>query len=300
MPLGPSPLYFKSNKMPELPSYTIPGSFPLGNTPPPLSKRSMSVVNETVQHEMQAKFISNQLVNRKTRYQHEILYQLEALCYILIFYQLVKYCHYACLLPFLCHIIVLLGLNPKIVLSSSSRTILDLMFEDADAETRRSSLERTLPEYSSMMYIKTLFVLIYHTLFITIWGVSLVNREKLPTIQYGTWWFISFIGENVPDIPPDASTWSKVVQLGLFQLLFVDLLILFIQVILFQCVYCQTSLLNLGGRSVDEPEACVIRGLDLSSGVQGDDSLSEDQQGVFTALIVRLYENFEILGMIRR
>ncbi|CCG22725.1 hypothetical protein CORT_0B10210 [Candida orthopsilosis Co 90-125] len=285
--------------MPESPSYNIPGAFPLDSSTPFTNKRLMSVVNETVQHQMEAKFISNQLVTRKTKYQHEILYQLEALCYILIFYQLVKYCHYACLIPFLSHILVLLALNPRIITSSNSRTVLDILFEDADADTRRSTLERKLPDYSYMMYAKTLFVLLYHTLFITTWGVSLVNREKLSTIQYGTWWFISFIGENVPDISPDASTWSKIVELGLFQLLFVDLLILFIQLVLFQCIYYQSSLLGLSGRSINEAEVCVIRGSELNTGVQGDESLDGDQSGVFTALVVQLYENFEISGMFR-
>lgn len=285
--------------MPELPSYNIPGAFPLDSSIPFTNKRLMSVVNETVQHQMETKFISNQLVTRKTKYQHEILYQLEALCYILIFYQLVKYCHYACLIPFLSHILVLLALNPRIITSSNSRTVLDILFEDADADTRRSTLERKLPEYSYMMYVKTLFVLLYHTLFVTTWGVSLVNREKLSTIQYGTWWFISFIGESVPDISPNASTWSKIVELGLFQLLFVDLLILFIQLVLFQCIYYQSSILGLSGRSINEAEVCVIRGSELNTGVQGDESLDGDQLGVFTALVVQLYENFEILGMFR-
>lgn len=286
--------------MSHLLSFNIPGAFPLASSDPLPNKRSMSIVNETVQHQIESKFISNQLVNRKTKYQHEILYQLEALCYILIFYQFIKYCHYACLIPFLSHIIVLLALNPRIITSSNSRTVLDILFENADAETRRNTLERTLPEYSYMMYVKTLFVVVYHTLFISIWGVSLVNREKLPTIEYGTWWFVSFIGENVPYISPNASAWSKIIELGLFQLLFVDLLILFIQLILFQCIYYQSSLMALGGRSINEPEVCVIRGSESNTGVQGDTSLNENQMGILTVLAVRLYENFEILGMFRR
>lgn len=166
--------------MSHLLSFNIPGAFPLASSDPLPNKRSMSIVNETVQHQIESKFISNQLVNRKTKYQHEILYQLEALCYILIFYQFIKYCHYACLIPFLSHIIVLLALNPRIITSSNSRTVLDILFENADAETRRNTLERTLPEYSYMMYVKTLFVVVYHTLFISIWG-SLFSESRKAT-----------------------------------------------------------------------------------------------------------------------
>ncbi|KAI5966232.1 uncharacterized protein KGF55_000541 [Candida pseudojiufengensis] len=283
-------------------SYTMPGSFDSNITQQSntlLGKKAgaTEIVSENLQQELQQKFISSNIIHKKTKFQHDLLQNLSSLCYILIFYQFSKYCHLACLIPFILNIVPLLGLNPKILLSGN-QSILEIVFENEEnAEERLNYLKSRLPKLCYMLYIKTIFVILYHVIFICTWVVSLVDEDKLSKLEYGTWWFVSFIGESTPDLNQSDSFWLKILKLGLMQIVIIDLVVLFIQLILFQSVFHQSSL--LGGRRIEEDEAFLIRSANSSAnGVQADDSLIEDDDGIVLALIIRLYDTFDLKNML--
>ncbi|KAI3405349.2 hypothetical protein KGF56_001846 [Candida oxycetoniae] len=253
---------------------------------------AMQVASEVVESEFETRFTCNRIVHRKTEDQHHIMAQLEGLCYILIFYQFSKFCYNACLIPTLCHIVQLTILNHRLVISSYANIFLQALSEDVDNESRINTLRGKIPTICNNLYFKTVFVLVYHTLFVCTWMVSLVNEEKLSQLENGTWWFISFIGEKVPVISPQASFWIKIVKLGLPQLLILDLVILFLQLILLQCIFKQSSVFR-GGRTMGDKEVYLIRSRNSGYEVQGDDSLEDYGQGVILALKVRLYETFQ-------
>ncbi|CAK9438777.1 uncharacterized protein LODBEIA_P30010 [Lodderomyces beijingensis] len=272
----------------------IPGSFPGTESPsypPGPSANSAQLASQVTEHKLESKFISNQAVYRKTKDQHDILRQLEAVCYLLIFYQFVRFCYCACIIPTLCHIVQVALVNYNLAISTDGETFLQILFEDEDAESRIDSLRSKLPRFLHSLYVKTIFVLLYHTLFVCTWMVSLVNEEKVAELSTGTWWFVSFIGEEVPRISPHESFATKIVKLGLPQLLVLDLIILFIQLVSFQCIFWQSA--TFSGRSANEKEVYLIRGKNVGVGIAGDASVEDYGHGVILALKVRLYETLK-------
>ncbi|KAI5955771.1 hypothetical protein KGF54_001273 [Candida jiufengensis] len=274
----------------------MPGSFNINNSrlPNVLSRNksvTTEVVNQNLQQELQQKFYSSNIIHKKTKYQHELLINLSSICYFLIFYQFSKYCHLACLIPFILHLIPLIGLNPQLI-TSNTQSFLDTIFENENNhEDRIQLLRQKLPKFCYMLYLKTIFVILYHILFICTWVVSLVNEEKLTSLQYGTWWFVSFFGEETPVLDKSDPFWYKVLQLGLLQIVLVDLIILFIQLILFQSIFYQSALFS--GRRIEEQEAYLIRyATNSQTSGQVDDSLIENDDGILCALVVRLYNVF--------
>lgn len=101
------------------------------------------------------------------------------------------------------------------------------------------------------MYAKTFFVGFYHGLVVT-WLVLIANDNNLAAIEHGSWWFVSFIGESTPSVLAVMPWYKKMVVLGLPQLLITDVLIMILQLVLFQCVFRQSTLTYLGRRLNDE------------------------------------------------
>ncbi|EDK43230.1 hypothetical protein LELG_01408 [Lodderomyces elongisporus NRRL YB-4239] len=255
-------------------------------------------VSRYVEDDFEFRFSSNQLIRRKTRAQHEFLAQLEGLCYILIFYQFIKFCYSACLIPTLLHVLVLAFVNYNFAIDpETGDVLLRAMFEESlDHQERIELLKRRLPRICFAVYCKTVFVMAYHILFICTWMISLVDEGQLDELETGSWWFVSFIGEEPPIIHKELGYWAKAIKLGLVQLLLLDIIILFLQLVLFQCIFKQS--LAVGARSLDEREVELIRGknIPLSLTIAGDDSNSELNglhelgEGRILALQVRLYE----------
>lgn len=96
--------------------FNLPGSFyiePNSNTIIPSGGSSTSISNNETQQKLQ--FETNQLIHQKTKNQYDLLSHLEFLSYMIIFYQFMKYCHLACLIPLILHLSLQMILNSKLI-----------------------------------------------------------------------------------------------------------------------------------------------------------------------------------------
>lgn len=279
--------------------FNLPGSFYIeSNNTIPSGGSSTAVSNNENQQKIQ--FETSQLIHTKTKDQYDLLGNLEFLSYMIIFYQFIKYCHLACLIPLLLHLSLQMILNTKLITHNEEYPqIIALLMGNNDSdddennqESRDRAYHTFIHNYCYFLYIKTIFVLIYHVLFVCAWMVSIVNSNQLEKLQHGTWWLISFIGEDIPDINSSTPYFTKLCKLGLFQLLFTDLLILFIQLSLYQGIYKQSDAFHIE-RRLDEKEVYIIRKDARSQVVVDDGSIKVDDEGIPTVLKIRLYECFE-------
>lgn len=237
----------------------IPGSFPqqeLQEPPGPVSESASKAVE---QEELEV-FAKRHDGHNKTRYQITIIKQLQSLIYILIAFQFLKYCHSACIVPVIIHASSQLLLSCGSLTFARSRAELTWLpaminainqtpgLQDWEKEKRQSTIFRRVCWY---MYAKTFFVGFYHGLVVT-WLVLIANDNNLAAIEHGSWWFVSFIGESTPSVLAVMPWYKKMVVLGLPQLLITDVLIMILQLVLFQCVFRQSTLTYLGRRLNDE------------------------------------------------
>lgn len=243
----------------------IPGSFPQNDVPEPPGVITESASKVMEQEELQV-FSFRQLGNAKSRHQVHIIKQMEALVYILVGFQFIKYCHSACIIPIILHVSAQLVLSCGSVTMSRSRadqtwitTIIRTLnqadeFLQEEKERRQDIIFRRVCFF---LYAKTFVAWIYHCLVI-IWLIPITNDDDLSMIEHGTWWFVSFIGESTPSIPARAPWFKKIVPLGLPQLLLSDILIMIVQLILFQCIFRQSTVTYLGQRRSND-ELTIIR-----------------------------------------
>lgn len=290
--------------------HIIPGSFPTapqersGSTSQVLTNASATTI---VEQENESKFRNKQFIVQKTRHQHHLISQLDTLVYLLVGYQFIKYCHSACILPVLLHIIVQNILSCGSISSNDSnngggiRIINDAVTDfinrrratgGSSSEPSRDDLIRTIyARACSIIYWKAVLTCMYHVLFVCTWVMPIANNNDLYLLENGTWWFISFIGETSPqNFSEEANYWYKLFQLGLPGLIVSDLIILFIQLVLFQCIYKQSTLSPLG-RTLNEDELNLIR-------QTGDFSSLPDRTEIFRdtipwVLLIKIYELFE-------
>jgi hypothetical protein len=215
---------------------TIPGGFPNQST------TDSGDTSQALHNEMTETFTAKQRLTTTTKFQHDILVQFDSLVYIIVGYQFVKYGHSACLLPLLCHLAIQKLLSSTLVISQARSTLWLSLYDDSISEEVRDTFRRIVISTTCLaIYWKTIFTCMYHTIFIWWWMVPLADHGNLSKIQYGSWWVISFIGELPPsDIPFDSGLASKLVALGLPQLLVSDMVILFLQLVLYQCIYRQS------------------------------------------------------------
>lgn len=269
---------------------------PDGNSRPhPDGSSNISHSSSLLEQEDMTRFSSKQRLNRKTSHQHNLITQLQVMVYLLVCYQFIKYCHSAALVPVLLHIGTQFLISCNLITNNQgSQTfglaslVLSAASDDTlEPEVREQILKVTATKLCLSIYLKTLFILMYHMLFVCAWEVSIVDDGNLQQLTHGAWWFVSFIGEEVADLSPQALFWTKITRLGLFELLMSDMVILFLQLVLYQCVYRQSTLM---GRSVGEEEVYVVR--TSSDGVgQYDDSIDMVHE-IPVVLKIRLYEVF--------
>lgn len=281
---------------------SMPGAFPLG---PVGSSRAESQsaqrytpstndyveanVESVVDSQNLATFSRKQQGFTKSRGQLLILQHLDGLVYFLSMLQFIKFCHSACLIPLIAHVSTQRILTPEVLVHPNSGLGLVSLI---DALTRQQETSRdvvsvhVLRRTCQIIYIKLLALGFYHTLFVLTWVLLIANDGDLPKIETGTWWFVSFIGESTPAFDPHAHLAYKLWQLGLPGLLFINLLITFVQLVQFQSQYKQSTLLP-GGIRLSEEEVCIVRGL-------GSDTAADipHTNGVPMVLQVNLYETF--------
>lgn len=287
----------------------IPGSFPnalsvVSGTE--LRTNTKAVATTIIDEENNSKFRNKQFIVQKTRHQQNLISQLDTLVYLLLGYQFIKYCHSACILPVLLHIIVQKILSCSSITGDPSSGGIHVINEavtdfinrrrqnnaDTPNDPSRDDLTNNIfIKVCSFIYWKAIITCVYHVLFVCTWMVLIVNDDKLKMLENGSWWFISFIGESTPeDITKETNYWYKLFQLGLPGLLVSDLIILFIQLVLFQCIYKQSTVSPIG-RRLNEDEINLIR-------QAGDFSSSPDRAKIFGGtvpwvLLIKLYELFE-------
>lgn len=225
--------------------------------------------------------------------------------YLLIGYQFIKYCHSACIVPVLFHIAVQKVLSCDSITSSGSnyagvhvlREVINRQIRDAQragtalgGPSETSVAAVVLARCCLLLYYKFLVACLYHTLFVCFWILLVAETGRIRQLEHGTWWTISFLGEGVPEnYDADWNFWYKVSVLGLPGLLFSDLVILGIQLVLFQAVYKQSTISPLGVR-LGEQEVDIVRV--ASDTVLDNSALFETEAGVPLVLRVKLYETF--------
>ncbi|RLV92691.1 hypothetical protein JA1_003031 [Spathaspora sp. JA1] len=282
----------------------MPGSFPGSNLPYEssstqprnLTKRSTTerLASELLQTQEMTRFLNTTYINTKTKAQHHLLGQLGLLVYVFAFYQFIKYCHSASLVPLILHCLYQVLMSSEILTNSPDLQVIRNILQETTPENQQQSvLDRKITFVCRMIYCKSLFIVIYHILFVCSWMVSLVNQARLNELVHGTWWFVSFIGEEVPYIPASIPYYSKVFRLGLGQLIFTDLMIMLIELIMFQSIYKQSPILQVD-RRLNEPEVYGVRQSTNYTGSVNDEDVSRED--VPTVLKVRLYQCFKMEG----
>lgn len=248
-------------------------------------------------------FKNHQKVSLKTQRQLTLISQLDTLVYILVGYQLIKYCHSACLLPVIGHIFVQKSLCCERFTPYNNgrefRDFLSFINELESTNDHESRINHISNRVCAGIYWKCFITIIYHFGFIAIWLIPIANNGQLDLLTNGTWWFISFIGESIQvDNFGDLNYLEKLILLGLMGLIISDLFILFIQLLLYQAIYRQSNVSPIGRRLVGKEIEILRTG---ASGNSGNGSeLVEITYEPPMALVVKLFETFKTSTFIAR
>lgn len=267
----------------------MPGAFPTDTQP------SMAQATRTLDLSLEAAFERKEAVGTKSVLQRHLVGQLEALCYLLIVYQFIKHCHCACLFPIAAHWLVQLQLDFNGVMMPGSGRLLifaeALALQEQQAAAigapfdRSSVINYWLGRVCLIIYWKFIAVVVYHVLFIVYWIQPIADNGRLGVLVNGAWYCTSFIGESVPENYSASSPWwIKLWQLGLPHLLLTDLLILALQLVLYQAVFIQSTL-SPRGQLLEEDEVYILR---AKPGGQAE--VVCDAEGIPEILHVKLYE----------
>lgn len=252
--------------------YLIPGLFP---EPAPLP------TTEQIDRLLQSQFVGRQIVTRKTRIQHEIFHHIDAVVYVIAAYQYIKFCHLACLLPAVLHC----GVQKLLV-----RDLLDSgVLAQLDPQIRHQIDDLVSRNLYLGVWWKAVICIVYHVGFVFWWLLPLANLGDYAQIGNGTWWFVLFIGEELPVIDPHATTATKLWQLGLVPLVLTDVVVLFCQVVLHQAVFRQSTVFQ---RRFSDKEVYLVRPMADMLGV-ADESIDPDAL-VPEVLRVKVFEEFDV------
>ncbi|CAK7895578.1 hypothetical protein CAAN1_05S04236 [[Candida] anglica] len=295
-------------------SSNMPGYFPSDRSTTPIAGASSGP--EMVELMNTERFMVKNKCMQKNRNQRNLILQLDMVVYILVAYQLIRHCYSAAMIPVILHIGTQKFLSVETIVeanhgsrqgSSSAGTVgmipvINDMIERSSVpeetstvlakEIRSQRMLTTVTRICVWIYWKTIIVSIYHIVFVQYWLMPFAMRDELALLQYGTWWFISFVGETPPTgINKLESNWERLSALGLPGLILTNLLILFVQLVIFQSTYIQSTVSPLG-RRLHEKEIEILRVVGDSSGGRGREESADIELEVPTVLSVRLYEVF--------
>lgn len=196
------------------------------------------------------RFSRNENAHRKTQAQRNLLTHLDALSTILVFHQLIKYCHLATLLPVLLHFLMRRLLSVESITESSENSSIQLLLYaiegDESGRSRTEAFYFYLAAIRSGIFLKFVLVAAYHTLFIVAWMVPIADAGDLRRLENGTWWVVSFLGQGTIDYDAGWLQWRKVWEFGLVGLLLTDCAIFAIEAIIYQCVFWQLTVSPVG------------------------------------------------------
>lgn len=260
---------------------------------------------KAIDHEQSLSFEKKHYLIQKSKHQYHALNQLDTLVIVIAGYQLIKYCHSASVFPIVLHLIVQKLLCPSFVNNSERlglASAIDHMTRDHRNEevivngvtrpTKDQIISQLLRGTCKIIYWKFIITTVFHTFFVAGWMVLVADSGNLKKIENGTWWFVSFISESVPqNYNPESNIWYKLCVLGLPALIVSDLVILFIQLTMFQSLYRQSTIF-FKDRRLNEEEVDIVRSQDECLKLSNTDfNIFEDQNGIPLVLRVKLYES---------
>ena len=295
------------------PIMTMPGAFtPSGLSGGEGESQEDEIAYQETENENMAKSLNKHYLIEKTRGQREIIVQLDRLVYLIVGFQLLKYCHMACILPAVGHVFVqmLLGygslVNETDNISSvqvinetisdfvrNRRNIEETANDNQEPPSREEIIDMIYTRICSSIYWKSLLSCIYHVIFMCLWVVPMSYANRVHLLLYNSWWLVSFIGEMVPeDINESTTYWQRLVKLGMPGLLLSDIFITLIQVILFQCIYNQSTF-STRGQNTGQQEIYLVRGFNNLPSMP--DNVKPEGQESSLVLVVKLFEVFKRL-----
>lgn len=276
----------------------MPGGFGQAPQAPVFNPLLNADAMEVVDQEHIIDFSNKQKVSRKTQRQAQIISQLDVLVYMLAGYQLVKYCHLACLLPLVGHVMVQKLLCCERFSNGSGLETRDFLtlLNDLDRSRLEGGADRLESIYKianrvcAAVYWKGIASILYHIGFVCFWLVPLAETGQILVIGNGSWWFVSFIGEStiIDSNFQDLAYITKLMDLGLLGLLVSDFCILGLQLVLYQAIFRQSTVSPLG-RTLLELEIEVLR---VGGGGDGD-QLDESTFEPPLTFVVKLFETFK-------
>lgn len=167
---------------------------------------SRAVVNKwntlSVEEDELTAFNKSEYLVTKAKGQRHMLTQLQGCVYILMGYQLVKFCHMACLLPFLLDLMALSMISVKAIVEPGNWSLLETINETTtrreqeSGENQANMRSNTTKMICLSLYGKFLLVVLYHALF-ALWIKLIADQGALKDLINGSWWLVSFIGESV-------------------------------------------------------------------------------------------------------
>lgn len=282
-------------------SHAMPGTFPGPDSPLRASgpAHHLEANSDLTSQHHQDTFARRELVNFKTVSQKHLIGQLGTLTHLLIGIQFLRYTYSSCLPPVLGHCLVEFLLHGQHFASAgpeSGRRIFadqldsqEQLFRSLGLEFDRASIVRFIMNKTrSFIFWKYLAVCVYHTVFVLLWLRPVALSGRLRLLEAGLWYCLSFLGQPAPAFLPDSSRFVQMWHLGLYQLLILDTVILALQLIVYQCIYLQSTISPRGIR-LNEPEVNICRS--VLANVDGQVDLEQD--GLPDVLHVKLYETLE-------
>ena len=265
----------------------MPGSFPGDNVTVPTESL---LASDIVEHASLYRFAAKQDRIQASRAQRNLLSTLNVLIYILVWYQFVRFYFLAALTPAVLHLAVQKAIlvatvvnsvhGSSLLSSAGAVGVIPIINDMANQQSTDPIRVTTL--VCCLIYWKTIIIILYDLLLLFLWVIPLVKDGRLNELQYGTWWFVSFIGETPPQVDPEASIPTRLLQLGFGGMLALNLSILFIQLVLFQCIYHQLTAAPQGRTLTPneiEPEIIRLAG-DSSATSQGTSSSNNSTSSV--------------------
>ncbi|OBA18011.1 hypothetical protein METBIDRAFT_47791 [Metschnikowia bicuspidata var. bicuspidata NRRL YB-4993] len=284
----------------------MPGSFltepqdhPRPAVPGPSSLFSdQESLNLAVEREFQTIFASKELGASKTAAQKHLIGQLDTLTYLIIGYQFLRYTHGSCMPPTLAHLLVQFLLYSRHFTAmgpGSGRQIFAEYLNSREQHFQAAGLSFDRQQIIDFIFLrmrnvilwKFLVCLVYHTLLVVLYLRPLANKDRLHFLQNGSWYFVSFVGEEISRHNlASSSWWLQLWQLGLFGLLGMDVVILIFQLILYQSIFLQSTISPKGLR-LNEAECDILRAEGPGPGL-GIDTTSDGVPDIFH---IKLYES---------
>lgn len=259
-------------------SLAIPGAYPFE---PASAASAAAPSSDDADRQFQHEFAFKQCLTRKTRAQHDLFTHVDAVVYLLVGFQFIRYCHMACLVPAAAHLLVqrILG-----------RDLLDSGVLNRLDHSIRRQFEATISvNFYVWIWWKTLLAVVYHVGFVWWYSVPMVNAGLWDKLGNGDWWFVLFIGEEIAPIDIDSDMLTKLTKVGLWHLIVVDVVIGFCQLVLHQAVFRQST---INERRLDSEEVYLVRSVGDSLG-RPDVSVDPEWETPLV-LTVKMYEEYDV------